>query len=246
MSFWHRKNLLLLSQHLLSGPSKEALSLHQVLHVGRINRAPASLLWQQVALCQHCREETCPALSLSRFQKYWNSCLFHYLHWKVSSWECVSHLLLALCLAGIWWFHLHFLCNGNGVKDGGPGDLWQEVLPWRYLEPPGFLHCHGWVGWYFVFACSLCWNDFWNWEVLPIWKQIKVFGNCPCFSPSVPSQVKPLKSWCFHQVKVNSCKAGECYFWFAMMQLIKKSFQSASTMVKLQNLNEAPREETVD
>lgn len=50
MSSWHRKDLLLLSQHLLSGPFKEALSLHQVLHVGGINRASACLLWQQVAM----------------------------------------------------------------------------------------------------------------------------------------------------------------------------------------------------
>lgn len=93
-------------------------------------------LWLVCAVQAVCEAVLCSQLSHL-------SCI---LCFKDQGRECFSDVLLGFCLAGIWWFHLYLLCYGNGLKDGGPGDLWQEVLPWRYLEPPGFLHCHGWVG----------------------------------------------------------------------------------------------------
>lgn len=154
---WLGVDLLVLSQHLLSSPCKQPLSLHQLrLPWGKTNKQQQKThhrLWKHLAYlsirklwCQGCMQEAFPVPHLTIFRKYGDLYLFHVLYFKVQGWECLSNVLLGICLAGIWWFHLHLLCHGNGLKDGGPGDLWQEMLPWRYLEPPGFLHCHGWVG----------------------------------------------------------------------------------------------------
>lgn len=123
-------------------------------HGEKKHKSPFCVLEQQGAVMPglHGRSFSSPAFN--SFSETLN--LSHVLHFKVQVWEGLSNMLLGSCLAGIWWFHLHLLCHGNGLKDGGPGDFWQEVLPWRYLEPPGFLHCHGWVGWLFLVLFVLC------------------------------------------------------------------------------------------
>lgn len=57
---------------------------------------------------------------------------------------------ISVCLSGFWCIHLYFLRSGDGCKDGGPGNLWPQMLPRGHVESTGLLHRHGRV------STSLC------------------------------------------------------------------------------------------
>lgn len=65
------------------------------------------------------------------FQQLWNTSAPAFLRFS------------SFCLSGFWCVHLLFLCSGDGCKDGGPRNLWPQMLPGGHVESTGFLYRHG-------------------------------------------------------------------------------------------------------
>lgn len=79
-----------------------------------------------------------------RHNPHWS---FHLKNSQGRVWSCSVRKLSCLhflgLFAGIWWLHFRLLRCGDGYQDDSSGDFRTEVLPWRHVEPSGFLHSHG-------------------------------------------------------------------------------------------------------